>query len=282
MQHLLQPIEIEKLVSNNCPVKPHRHSFFELVYILDGCGSYIINGYQYPYSKDDVFVIVPEHGHHTIVQETTSFVFIRFNSKFIQTGELSVKPGTDNPWFEKLEYIFANQQLLKRNLDQQTRKFLCLLCKTILQESSLGRATDEQLLHQLVRTMLMVIVKRIDLQTTSQPLPVRSSIRSIVDYIHRNIRNPDNLRIERIAGHVNMSKNYVSEYFKKFYSRGLQQYITDYKFRLIEDRLRRSDLRLAEIAFEFGFSGESHLATAFRKQRGISPIRYRKAIVKTS
>ncbi len=272
MQHILQPFEVENLITNQCPVKPHSHSFFELVYILEGNGLYIINDCHYRYSKDDLFVIVPENGHHTIVQATTSFVFIRFNSKFL--GAPDVK---NDSWLHKIEYIFFNQERLKDNFDHQTKALLRLLCTSIHQESLRGYESDNELIHQFIQTMLMVIVKRIDSRITSVNLPEKSPIGTIVNYVHQNIKTPDNLRIECIAAHANMSKHYVSEYFKKFYSKSLQQYITDYKFQLIEERLRRSDLRLGEIAVEFGFSGESHLATAFRKQKGISPMRYRKA-----
>lgn len=271
MQHLLQPFEVENLIADQCPVKPHHHSFFELVYILDGNGSYIINNCHYSYFKDDLFVIVPENGHYTIVQATTSFVFIRFNSKFLEAPDIK-----EDSWLHKIEYIFLNQERLKDNFDQQTKALLRLLCTSIHQESLRGHQSDNELIYQFIQTMLMVVVKRIDSRITSVKLPEKSPIQAIVNYIHQNIKSPDNLRVACIAAHVNMSKNYVGEYFKKFFSKSLQQYITDYKFQLVEECLRRSDLRLGEIAFEFGFSGESHLATAFRKHKGISPMRYRK------
>lgn len=276
MQHLLQPFQVENLIAEQCPVKPHTHSFFELIYILEGNGSYMINDCWYPYVKDDVFVIVPENGHHTLVETTTSFLFIRFNSKFMDMDEGSLGGRKRNAWLDKVEYIFLHQQRLPDTSDPQTKLFLRMLCTSILEESIRDSAGDDDLLHQLIKTMLMVMVKRIDLATTPVMSPGRSGIRKILDYIHQNIRVPQMLRIEAIADHVNMSKNYVSEYFRKFYSKSPQQYITDYKFQLIEDRLRRSDVRIGEIAHEFGFSGESHLATAFRKHKGVSPLRYRK------
>jgi AraC-like DNA-binding protein len=280
MQHLLQLFEVESVIADQCPIRPHRHSFFELIYILEGQGSFVINDHRYPYLKDDVFVIVPENGHHTIVRHTTSFVFIRFNSKFFSVPESSLY-SDGNPLLKRIEYIFLNQQRLPGDFDPQVKSLLRALCLSIVQESLRGYELDNELLHQYIKTMLLVIVKNIDLRTPIR-LPEKSSIRAIVDYIHQNIKIPDNLRLECIADHVNMSKNYVSEYFRKYYPRSLQQYITDYRFQLIEERLRRTDLRLGEIAFEFGFVGESHLATSFKKHKGISPIRYRKTILHRS
>ena len=282
MQHLLQPFEVENLITDHCPVKPHRHSFFELVFILEGEGSFMINDYRFRYGKDDLFVIVPENGHHTIVETTTSFVFIRFNSKFLELSGPPFVPDKGNSWMNKIEYIFLNQQRLPDSFDSRDRTFLRLLCTATLEESLRRNTTDNELLHQLIKTMLMLIVKRIDAQSIPNNVPEKSSIRAIIEYIHQNIRIPDALRVESIAAHVNMSKNYVGEYFRKFHSKSLQQYISDYRFQLIEERLLRSDLRIGEIAYEFGFSGESHMTTAFRKHRGISPMGYRKTIQRTS
>src|SRR5688572_1631644 len=280
MQHLLQPFEVENVITDHCPVTPHTHSFFELVFILDGLGSYVVNEYRYRYGKDELFVIVPEYGHHTIVETTTSFLFIRFNLGFLDQAEGKLAGSQKNSLTDKIEYIFVNQQRLPDSIDLRDRILIRLLCISILDESLRGDRTDNQLLHQFIKTMLMVIVRRIESQSLSLVLPEKSSIRSIIEYIHQHIRVPEALRVEAIAAHVNMSKNYVGEYFRKFHSKSLQQYITDYKFQLIEERLCRSDLRVGEIAYEFGFSGESHLTTAFRKYKGTSPMRYRKTILK--
>jgi len=49
---------------------------------------------------------------------------------------------------------------------------------------------------------------------------------------------------------------------------------------LIEIRLRHSDLRLNEIAGEFGFTDESHFTKTFKKHKGVSPSAFRKNLEK--
>ena len=58
----------------------------------------------------------------------------------------------------------------------------------------------------------------------------------------------------------------------------MQQYISNYKTKLIEHRLQFSDKRINEIAYEFGFTDESHFNKFFKKQRGNSPSEFRKVI----
>lgn len=57
----------------------------------------------------------------------------------------------------------------------------------------------------------------------------------------------------------------------------MQQYINNYRLKMIEHRLRRSDMRMGEIVQELGFTDESHLNKFFRKQKGMSPTAFRKA-----
>ncbi len=57
----------------------------------------------------------------------------------------------------------------------------------------------------------------------------------------------------------------------------IQHFIANYKIRLIEHRLKFSDRRINEIAFEFGFADESHLNKFFKKHKSLSLTQYRKA-----
>jgi YesN/AraC family two-component response regulator len=95
-------------------------------------------------------------------------------------------------------------------------------------------------------------------------------------HVHQQINQPDQLRIDHLAGLFNLSANYVSEYFRKFTGESLQQYITKYKIKLVQHRLTHSTLTVSQIADELGFSDESHLGRQFRKHNGISPAEYRK------
>ncbi|WP_260607432.1 helix-turn-helix domain-containing protein [Chitinophaga polysaccharea] len=75
-----------------------------------------------------------------------------------------------------------------------------------------------------------------------------------------------------------MSETYLGVYFKKQCGETIQQFISGYKIRLIEWRLKFSDLRINELADEFGFADGSHLNKFFKKQKGISLTAYRQAL----
>jgi AraC-like DNA-binding protein len=55
----------------------------------------------------------------------------------------------------------------------------------------------------------------------------------------------------------------------------LQEYLTLYKLRLVEDKLNFSPASISQIVDELGFSDESHLSRQFKKYSGYSPVQYR-------
>ncbi|WP_416171451.1 helix-turn-helix domain-containing protein [Algoriphagus boritolerans] len=63
---------------------------------------------------------------------------------------------------------------------------------------------------------------------------------------------------------------------KKHVGESIKQYITNYKFGLIEARLTYSKLTLSEIAHEFSFTDESHFCRQFKKYSGITPTEFRR------
>lgn len=52
----------------------------------------------------------------------------------------------------------------------------------------------------------------------------------------------------------------------------MQQYIINYKLKLIENRLLHSEMRINEIATELGFTDESHLNKLFKNIKVLSPL----------
>jgi YesN/AraC family two-component response regulator len=63
----------------------------------------------------------------------------------------------------------------------------------------------------------------------------------LLNYIHQHIYEPRNLKAEVISKHFNVSPTYIGEYFKTQTGQSLQEYIMEYKLKLIETRLRFTD-----------------------------------------
>jgi AraC-like DNA-binding protein len=134
----------------------------------------------------------------------------------------------------------------------------------------------QEMVQQMVNTVITIVARNITLGIPMKKNGNSDTSLDIIHYIHQHIYSPEDLKAEQIAAHFNISFNYISEYFKKHTGESLQQYITNYKLKLVESRLRYSDMRMNEIAYELNFTDESHLNRIFKKYRGMNPSAFRK------
>lgn len=273
-ESLYEPFEIVFKELNECPKKAHEHTFFELVYIVSGTGQQCINKNKFSYHKGHMFLITPDDCHSFDIEETTQFLFIRFNNIYIRNNVLP----QDN--IQKLEFILqhANHQpgcILKNQVD---KTLVEPMVNAIIREYVNRDLYNKELIRQLINTLIVVVARNI-----AKSLPENINEQSeekaleILEYIQSNIYTPEKLTAEHLGASFGISESYLGRYFKKHANETLQDYVTQYKLKLIENRLLHSEFRIGEIAREFNFTDESHLNRIFKKYKGASPSAYRKA-----
>ncbi|MBS7566957.1 helix-turn-helix domain-containing protein [Mucilaginibacter sp. Bleaf8] len=271
-QNLHEPFSIKYTTLDEGPGNGHKHSFFELVYIVEGTGIQCINQSQFAYHPGHMFLITPDDCHSFDVKTTTTFFFLRFNDIYIRESGIL----TSN--IQKLEFILQNANhkpgcILKNLVDKQVVK---PLIDAIIREYENRDIYNQELIHQYVNTLIVLVARNIakflhlELSENTDQRAV-----NILNFIQANIYHPEKLRAEYLCNHFNVSVNYLGKYFKQHTGSTLQRYITQYRQTLIEHRLIHSDKRLGEIVDEFGFTDESHLNKFFRNNKGVSPKAFR-------
>lgn len=94
-------------------------------------------------------------------------------------------------------------------------------------------------------------------------------------FIVDNCREP--LTLGQVARRAGFSRNYFSRIFKQTFGKGFEQYLTEQRLLVAERLLRTSALPVGRISGEVGFASAAHFSAAFRRQRGLSPLDYRRA-----
>jgi AraC-like DNA-binding protein len=278
--NLYQPYEL--VLSDSiaqCPRGIHTHTFFEFVYVMEGTGFQCINGDQFTYRPGHLFLLAPEDDHTFDIKIASRFFFIRFNSLYLKST------SSPKALINRLEMILRNVTrqpgcILKREGDKPV---IQTLLKCIIDEHEQRDLLHKELIEQYINTLLVIVSRNI-----SSALPETMNENSdnktldILNYIQRNIADPEKLRAENIGNVFGIAEAYLGRYFKRNTGTLLQDYIIRYKLKQVENRLLHSDMRIAEIAGEYGFTDKSHLSKTFKKHIGINPAQFRKNYLEKS
>jgi AraC-like DNA-binding protein len=273
-ENLYKPFEIDHKELDRFPRRPGRNNFFELIYIIDGTGVQSVNNNKFNYRKGNLFLLTPEDTFSFDIITLTQFFFLRFNDYYINT-----KSAKDTEAVQCLEYILLNAShrpgcILKNKAD---KPLIASLIESIIRENTNQQLYHGKIIEQIVNTIITIVARNIALKL---PKNVKENtgeaVLDLLHYIQQNIFEPKNLKAEKLSKHFGISLNYLGRYFKKQTGETMQQYISNYKLRLIETRLLHSDMRINEIAYELNYTDESHLNRAFKKHKGVSPTEFRK------
>src|SRR5258708_1364796 len=108
IENLFQPFEIRFVKGSGCPIREHRHTFFELAYISEGEGIHHINENKFSYYSENLFLMKPGDSHHFHITKENSFMLLRFNQIYLEAQKGSGSQPSLGDWTKKLEYIFQN------------------------------------------------------------------------------------------------------------------------------------------------------------------------------
>lgn len=273
-EQLYEPYSISVETMNEYPKRARQNAFFELVYILDGTGRHCVNDNKMGYRTGDMYLLTPEDQHDFNIETTTIFFFLRFNDIYLKSNGI-VK---DN--IKRLEYLLYNAKqvpgtLLKNETDKPLVK---TIVDTMIREQVNRDNCWDKLTLALVNTLIVIVGRNIEKYLPEQFEDDKEDrALDILQYIQANIYHPQLIKAEQVSGKFGISISYLGRYFKKHTGKTMQDYIANYKVKLIENRLLYSSMRISEIVNELGFADESHLNKFFRKQKGMNPSEFRKA-----
>ena len=278
-KNLYLPFEVDFKELEQFPKTIRKNNFFELIYVVDGTGIQIINNNKFQYRKGNLFLVTPQDVHSFEISTLTKFFFLRFNEYYVKANSQNRESET----VLRMEYILQNAShrpgcILKNKID---KPLIASLIESIINEQSNQQIYHQKIIEQIVNAIITVVARNIALKLPKNIKETTGEmVLEILHYIQENIYDPKQLKANIISEHFNISLHYLGKYFKKQTGETLQEYISNYKLRLIEARLLNSDMRINEIADELHFSDESHLNKVFRKHKGINPSEFRKKFCK--
>lgn len=268
-----QSFEVLYKKANECPIKNLQAACFQMVYVISGNGFLAINGNKLAYRQANLMLLNSKDDHSFDISSPTEFLLIRFNREYLEEHKWN---SIDH--LETLLYYSTHLSGCVIN-----NKADSMLVKSIVDSILLGISNvndyNEDLLSHFINALIVIAARNIiKLKPENVQLNADQRLLDIINYIQTNIYFPDRIKAAAISEVFSISETYLGSYFKKQCGETIQHFISNYKQRLIEHRLRFSSMRINEIVSEFAFSDESHLNKFFKKHKQMSLTAFKKQI----
>ena len=270
---------VEDFEGDEWPHPRHNHNHFEIAFIFSGKGSHHLNGVESVYKGGDLFLLGPEDVHEFTVQEKTRFIYFKFTKLYLtETADES----TPEQWNRHIDQLLYQPERKKGNLlhDDYDRERVGDLMELISHEFYEKRSLHYNVIFQLFTAVTLIIKRNAQAFEMADPESRKNKgiAQNMLEYIESNIYDPSRLTLQSLADEFHYSPNYVGTFFKEQVGLPFSEYVTEYRLKLIQQRLKHSQIRMKQIAVEFGFVDESHLNKFIKRNLGESPTAIREAV----
>ncbi len=109
----------------------------------------------------------------------------------------------------------------------------------------------------------------------------RTQLQQVLDYIQTHLDSAEptlrerDLSLAELAETLNLSPTYFATAFKQAIDISPHQYVIQQRVERAKLMLKKTDLAIADIALQVGFSSQSHLTQQFKRLTGMTPKQIR-------
>ena len=255
------------------PLSKHRHTQFEISYVLSGEGNYCVGDKTYPMEAGDIFVFSSNEFHY--ITEVTSaplkLLTVHFEPCYLFGSSF------DSLSSRCINLCFTHSDNFKNRIVASDAVTLQKILFQIKDELSNHAAESSLLVKSYLNIFLVELIRNHNFVGQSRSFKRKNvhAIRNAVDYINLHLAEP--IALADIAKAVHVSPSYLSALFKDFFQVSLWNYIMSKRIEiailLLIDKNNQSTI--LEIALQCGFNNTTNFNRAFRKHTGLTPSEYR-------
>jgi len=253
----------------------HFHAdFHELVIVLNGTATHIINSEESFIKKGDVFVLNEETSHGYRDPNDFQIINIMFKpKKMVEVGDdLKKSSGYQalfvlEPFFRK-DHRFSNTL----SLPISSLEYAAELGANIIGEYKNKLQGYQTMIYSHFMEMIVLLSREYELHTKDTQNYFISLARA-VSFIEDNYLNA--VKLEELADIANLSVRHFSRIFKNTYDTTPIEYIIKLRLSHACFMLKKSKSSISDIACESGFDDSNYFTRQFKKYIGITPRQYR-------
>ena len=266
------PVYMAKALLSSYPdyaAATHWHDEVEFIAILSGTMDYNVDGEILTLNAGEGIFVNARHLHYGFSAEHNQceFVCILFHPLRL-CGSVRLEQQYLNTLLtdESIPYCHLSREIPWQNqvLEDVVAMYAC-------RESEAAELQIQSLFYRIWWHLYT------NLHPSRKPQAVANrrltALKAMLAYIESNYQN--HITLEDISAAGNVGKTSCCNLFQKYVNQAPNLYLINFRLGKGAELLSTTDLSVAEICYEVGFSGASYFAEMFRKRYGCSPSQYR-------
>jgi AraC family transcriptional regulator, transcriptional activator of pobA len=243
---------------------PHRHVFYEILYVSAGSGTHTVDFRSSPIRPDTMYFIAPGQVHHWDFEVQVQGTLVLFTEEFLLWQE---EPAFFHGLSERSELKLAPEQAVA----------MTALLGRMRQEYQ-SRAPGFASMLQSYLQILLVTAGRLLEAGSGQDPEARSSVltRAFTRLVARHVAGVRSVRA--YADRLGVTSGHLAETVKEATGRSPGEVIRDALTLEAKRLLAQSDLSIAQIARALAFEDASYFGRFFKREAGVTPGDFRREI----
>lgn len=261
----------------------HGHEFIEMSYVHSGSCQHVFQteaGQQeVRLEKGDLVIIPPGIRHKVAMFNDGVMMNILVNTATFRNIFLQDLVG-NAMMFEFFSKIIweGNQKspiLIHTGEDLEIENTLVDLVIQYVEEHPYSRQICNHLLGVWLLHIMPYCMNEMELY--GEGVQERKLVAAIIDYLQKNYLKAS---LESVVEEFHYSSTYINHYFKKYTGTTVLKQIQRLRIEKACELLRYSALGIEEIAERVGYQTTSYFIGQFKKQTGMTPLKYRKQMIR--
>ena len=249
---------------------PHRHDFFEVLFLQKGSGYHVIDGNKYEIKPPCVFFMSPGQAHKLeLSHDIEGYIFI-FTSDFYLSNRGNKDSLIEFPFFYTIHQDNP-PLLLARESDVY---FLETLFSQAISEIKDSSESTSEMVRSILDLILTTCAARYE---TNDELLHKGKGQILVKKFFHLIEehNRKNLLLSDYAIMIGVTPNHLTQIVKVLTGKTSSQIIKAKQLLEIKRLLAHTSLSVSEIANQLNFEDQSYFTKFFKRETGFTPLQYR-------
>ncbi|MCA0755048.1 AraC family transcriptional regulator [Paenibacillus sp. N4] len=243
----------------------HKHNgFTEMVIVLEGNATHIVNSESFFIKKGDVIVLNEGTGHAYKNPNNFKICNIMYRHDILPSAAQDLRTSS--------EYRILHAYSSKLSLSISSFKYVLSLISAMIDEHKRKLKGYQAMLISQFLSLVVNLSRQYDI-TEKGMTRNQMYLTNVISYIEDHYNEP--LTIEKIAAQTDISARHLNRIFQTYYQMTPISYLQTIRLERACSLLTQTDLSISEISGECGFNDSNYFTRQFTRAYGQSPKAYR-------